>query len=633
VLAWSNLGYFYLINHDTDLAVVCFQKCQFLDPEFSLGWLGHGIIAEFLGQSNATALYEHAYDLGKSVHFEVLYNFARQYIQAGTDDPHLFNMANFALQKISELGYKHPAAYNLLGLYFERQGRFESATEAFRKAIIYLDDTKDNSQVVENLARCLCASGSYSESIELYESVAHQGNSVTWAGYGLVLFLSEQHEQALTAFEEALKLCGDQETSISNQVSVLVARILALAGEEQHIEVAKQQLLHCFSKDQAFVDAILCLTSIGIITEDWTLTQSAAGELLKLEPHVTVNHDDQIDYLVSRMFLLQGDVTVAQRFFAKSVHRYPWLANRWTKYAEFVAIHSHEIIFAQKLGICAESVSSIRFSSQITRSRDGGSNSKVFRTTGTISLMEGNAENAKSNLSRAVMMNPQDFGNWLALGMERISRQDTKLAKRCSQVASLLAVTPENVAWEQILSAAVDLQSPAETNLVETIQILDSIASNHSGFLQEVAYTTLGRTLYASGELDSCIQSLKQAITLSLQSTHHWVGPFLFLASIYLQLNRVDAAILLYQTARETSKDRTPFIFESLVLIWKKEYSKALELLNVAVETMPESISIKYLQTIAFENIDAKKFQYRISKNKEFLSGVLEPALTLILRQ
>jgi tetratricopeptide (TPR) repeat protein len=597
-----------------------------------LGWLGHGIVAEILGQSNATALYEHAYDLGKSVHFEVLYNFARQYIQVGAEDPQLLNTANFALQKISELGYKQPAAYNLLGIYFERQGRFENAVDAFQNSLLYLDDPTNSRKVKENLARCLCACKRYGESIEQYALVIEDGTSVTWAGYGLALFLYEQHEEALVAFENALRLSEELESSASNHVSLLVSQILALVGEEQHIEVAKQQLLQCFSKEQSFVEAILCLTAIGILTEDWTLAQSAAGELLKLEPHATARHDDQIDYILSRMFLLQGDVTVARRFFAKSVHRYPWVAIRWTNYAEFVSIHSHEIHSAQRLNSCAESLVSRRFSSQYTNVNAENRDSKVYRTTGMIALMEGNEVNSKSNISRAVMMNPQDSGNWLALGMERLSQQDTDLAKRCSDAASLLSTVPEDVAWSQILSCNADLQEPIESDFSESIQILDSIASNHSGFLQEVAYATLGRTLYAVGELESCLQSMKQAITMSLQSTHHWIAPFLFLASIYVQLHRVEAAVKLYHMAQETSKDHTPLVFESLIMIRKKEYSKALDLLNSAVETMPESISIKYLQTIAFENIDSKKYQYRITKNKEFLTRVLDPALTLILR-
>jgi tetratricopeptide (TPR) repeat protein len=579
-----------------------------------------------LGQENSSELFEHAYDLGRSVHFEVLYNFARQYLK-GPKDTNKITIATFALFKIAELGYREPVAYNLLGLYLENQGQYERALTYFQKAL-ELSSSEQTIPIKENLARCLCSNKQYSQSVEEYQQVLKTGNAYTFAGYGLALFLNESYQESLSAFETALKMTSQFESiTLGNHIAVLVAQVLNALGEEEHLELAKQQLLECFSKDPTFVQAILCLASMGIALEDWTLAQSAASELVKLEPHVTMNYDEHIDVVLSRMFLLQGDSMIASRFMAKSIHRYPWQAKRWSRYSEFVAIHNHQIQNAKVLADCAD-VLDTELDSVQNRS-DG------LCIAGLVQLLSADEQKSKSDLSRAILLNPSASKNWFALGMHRAGYQDYSLMETCIEASEVLTKDEYQTSWNQVLlcnSLLAQARKGDDVDLSDSVQLLDSIASNHVGFLQEVAYTTLGRMLIAMGEIEASIQSLKNSITLAASNTHHWIAPFLYLAQVYEQINRNDAAGMCYDAALH-SNDKTLLLFQSLYLLRKEQYEKALELLNEFVKSAPTCDAIVFMQTICYQNIDPKKYSYRITKNVELLGANLDRDLFSFLRK
>jgi superkiller protein 3 len=39
-IAWTNLGVFYLIHNEIELAHRCFQRAQSIDPEYTIAWIG-----------------------------------------------------------------------------------------------------------------------------------------------------------------------------------------------------------------------------------------------------------------------------------------------------------------------------------------------------------------------------------------------------------------------------------------------------------------------------------------------------------------------------------------------------------------------------------------------------------------
>lgn len=64
---WTNLGAFYTIQEDLQLANEAFSKAQSADPEYALAWVGQGLIASLLGETGeALELFEHAFEISES---------------------------------------------------------------------------------------------------------------------------------------------------------------------------------------------------------------------------------------------------------------------------------------------------------------------------------------------------------------------------------------------------------------------------------------------------------------------------------------------------------------------------------------------------------------------------------------
>lgn len=65
---WTNLGLLYLHNDDAMLANEAFYKAQILDPDYTLAWVGQGLVAIENGHDqDADALLEHAISLSSDM--------------------------------------------------------------------------------------------------------------------------------------------------------------------------------------------------------------------------------------------------------------------------------------------------------------------------------------------------------------------------------------------------------------------------------------------------------------------------------------------------------------------------------------------------------------------------------------
>lgn len=63
-IVWSNLGFLYLKDGDSDLAGQAFLKSQTLDPDCSLAWIGQGILTLQSGRgADARSFFQHAAEL------------------------------------------------------------------------------------------------------------------------------------------------------------------------------------------------------------------------------------------------------------------------------------------------------------------------------------------------------------------------------------------------------------------------------------------------------------------------------------------------------------------------------------------------------------------------------------------
>ena len=246
VLAWNNLGHFYLKHGEDDLASLCFKRVQSTDPEYIDGWLGQAIIAGDKGlQDEMISLLDHAIDMNESCDHGLLYLYATECFK----NPEILkdNLINvtFALLKCTQANLSDPAIFNMYGIALEMQGKYAEAVTSFERAIEILRINKSNENlhyVIENMARVLCGSKRFEESVQLYQKVINLGEKVdlfTWVGYGIALFFAGSLAESLNAFEKALAIC----TLDPNPINLMLSQVLFALGMPEHIEMAKQLLL------------------------------------------------------------------------------------------------------------------------------------------------------------------------------------------------------------------------------------------------------------------------------------------------------------------------------------------------------------------------------------------------------
>ncbi|KAI8911798.1 hypothetical protein EDD86DRAFT_188695, partial [Gorgonomyces haynaldii] len=324
-MIWSNLGFFYMLHQDMELAQQAFKKAQFYDPEYVYSWLGQYFVLESLGTPEPEFL-EHAYNLGKSAQFELLFAFA----QSRFDTKDLSD-ASFALLKCVEAMHPSASMHNLYGLILEKQGQFEQALVQFDKALL-LEPSK---KVVENKARIFGRLKRYQESIDCYLDALKDGEDpITRLSLGIVYFFVQEYENSLHCFEQAIEHASG---STSQQVSLYLSQVLFAFGTEQHLSLAKDQLLGCFKRDPQFVQAIIHLFAMGIQQGDWELAHTSALELIKLEPHALGQFDTDLDQLLAYLYQLQQENVLAKRQLSKMVHRAPSDGKRWNIFSKLIS--------------------------------------------------------------------------------------------------------------------------------------------------------------------------------------------------------------------------------------------------------------------------------------------------------
>ncbi|TPX67731.1 hypothetical protein SpCBS45565_g03629 [Spizellomyces sp. 'palustris'] len=355
--SWANLGLLYLLQGDIELARQAFSRVQFADPEWPMGWFGLAIIAERAGK-DALEFFEQAYELGGAAVLEVNYIYANYIYRHATRhrrrDSASYSTATLCLLRITQQRPDDWGPLNLLGLVLERQGIYSKALNAFDDAMRALqsssvahlpaDERMTSLRLItENRARVLCSMGHYSDSTAVYSEVlnAAVGDAYTQIGNGLALSFEERLPASLESFEKAFQIAAgasaeDGTTTLPNDITLILSQVLYALGSEQHQELAKQQLLSCVARDPHHMKALIGLCAFGLIRQDFPLAQSAAAEIIKIPPDGLWELDTEADDVLSRLFMLQGNLKASKGFLSKAVHRYPWKAERWRTLAEFL---------------------------------------------------------------------------------------------------------------------------------------------------------------------------------------------------------------------------------------------------------------------------------------------------------
>lgn len=193
---WTNLGLFYLVHGDEDLANQSFLKAQVIDPEWAAAWVGQATLADMAGHAaEASVLLEHAFSLGGSEP-EADIGFAtrafkkyREGAETATGDVKVdptgsLSAPLFALTRYLSHRPSDVAGLHLHALILEQVGDLAAAGESLEKA-----------------------AGVLEELYEVDESPDVEGQFViAQTNLGRVRLAGEDYEGALAAFEAALSL-------------------------------------------------------------------------------------------------------------------------------------------------------------------------------------------------------------------------------------------------------------------------------------------------------------------------------------------------------------------------------------------------------------------------------------------
>ncbi|BGO99697.1 Superkiller protein 3 [Rhodotorula toruloides] len=233
---WTNLGLFYLVHGDEDLANQAFLKAQVLDPEWAAAWVGQATLADMAGHAvEASVLLEHAVSLGADAPEADIAFTSRAFEKyrssvpssslavaepSPVPPPSAIEVLSAPLFSLGRYLSHHPSdhtALHLNALILEQVGDLASACESFEKA----------AAIIEEL-------------YEVDESPAVEGQYViAQTNLGRARLAAQQHDGALEAFEAALSLLTLEDSpapgGLTKEQSVLLYTECKLGSSVAHV--------------------------------------------------------------------------------------------------------------------------------------------------------------------------------------------------------------------------------------------------------------------------------------------------------------------------------------------------------------------------------------------------------------
>lgn len=314
---WANLGTFYLMQEDYELANHAFTRAQSADPDYAHAWVGQGILAHrFEDFGEFHGLCAHAFAIAESSSTIV----KQQYTISAFDHLMLPSssgeaVANlqpqFALKQLqcqlpSDFAFRH-----ISSLFSERVADMDSATESLQAICSALEAEYEAteepnvllrfSEAKSDLGRVLLAQQDFSSAAEEAEtalslSADEEPPSTRRAKLrlsanltaGLAYYHQGLMDSAIGMFRNALEETQDDPDIICLLVQVLWAK----GGDEARI-IARDQLLNCVNKFPGHFDASILLGVIATLDGDPDEIQAILPRLQGLRTQEMLNTTKQ----------------------------------------------------------------------------------------------------------------------------------------------------------------------------------------------------------------------------------------------------------------------------------------------------------------------------------------------------
>ncbi|XP_070543416.1 tetratricopeptide repeat protein 37-like [Ptychodera flava] len=345
VVAWTNLGALYYSHHQIELAHNAFKVAQSLEPSYVACWIGQALVAETIGSEEAMDLFRHTTEL--ATHLEGSVGYASWVCNTifsekidKKSELYKYNIvemgavtsAAVSIGKYTDRKQDDPTASNIHGLLLEQEKLYNQAEKMFARTVRLLKQNGDKSQLnmaLSNYARILCATGKCKESVELYQSISPLSDFNDVCGLALALCKANQLKESYQAFEQALQLASSNE-----EKSRVLASMGVIAYHFQDMERAKTLLFKCSQVSPPCTEGILALCSLAFLQSDFKLASAALGELLKLGD--SEKYAEDICFLTSCLYALQGSYNMAKNQILKAIRKCPWRAKLWQQAAKFI---------------------------------------------------------------------------------------------------------------------------------------------------------------------------------------------------------------------------------------------------------------------------------------------------------
>lgn len=186
---WTNLGLFYLVQGDEELANQSFLKAQVIDPDWAAAWIGQATLADLRGHVvDSSVLLEHAFSLGGDTPEADIAYATRAFDQfrrtsSAQSRPSATSALAAPLFALTRYLSKRPedvSGLHLNALLLEQVGDLKTACESLQKAANLLEQLYevDESPEVEgqyviaqtNLGRVRLASLDYDGALNAFEA-------------------------------------------------------------------------------------------------------------------------------------------------------------------------------------------------------------------------------------------------------------------------------------------------------------------------------------------------------------------------------------------------------------------------------------------------------------------------------
>ncbi|GAA5864531.1 hypothetical protein JCM8547_005571 [Rhodosporidiobolus lusitaniae] len=384
-VSWTNLGLFYLVHGDEDLANQAFLKAQVLDPDWTAAWIGQATLADMAGHAvEASVLFDHAFTLGNSTP-EADYAYASQSfgkyrssvpsssksvaVPIAATAPSAVESLSAPLFAVTRYLAQKPDdhhAVHLSALILEQVGDLSSATTAFEKAATLLEELYevDESPQVEgqyviaqtNLGRVRLVSQDYEGALEAFEAALSLLNIEEAPEQSVDGGLSKEQSihlftecklgtslaqlqlgdagAAKTTLEDAREeVDGSLSGTPGDHLSVALGRVYWSEGDEDRTLAAFMDAPDQFNKSSAPLFLKRVFTAYGMATNDLAILETAS----KFGLDANVKYDPEIARLTTLRHLGKENASAALFSVSKMLHAFPWATTARSTIAHLLA--------------------------------------------------------------------------------------------------------------------------------------------------------------------------------------------------------------------------------------------------------------------------------------------------------